>query len=129
MLVEVIVRQGVFGSKICWVRDSRDLRDLGLAVLRELLYPLCESSLVTKPPGSSPGCHASSSGRINSHFKYCSVMSILVFLPMATPKSLSIETAPSPADGTFTKAWNADSPELRATTPYAMLVEHSMWEP
>ena len=31
------------------------------------------SSNVDDPPGSSPYCYASSSGRINSHFKYCFV--------------------------------------------------------
>ena len=53
---------------------------------------------------------------------------IMVFSLISTPRSLSIESAPSPTDVPFTRASNSDSPELSATTPCVMQVECSMWE-
>ena len=92
----------IFGSKISQVRDSKDFPGFDSAFLCEHLYPQCLGSNVPNPPGSSPYCCASFSGRINSHFLYC-IADVGVLL-MSTPKSLSIETAPSPADVPFTRA-------------------------
>ena len=50
-----------------------DFRELDFSILRELLYPQSWSSNVTNPPGSSRYCYASSSGLINSYFKFCFV--------------------------------------------------------
>ena len=77
--------------------DSKVFRDFDHAVLRELLYPRCWSSNVTNPPASSQYCCSSSSGHINFHLQYCSV-NLGVFADVNSKQSLSIETAPSPAD-------------------------------
>ena len=111
----------MFGSEICRDRGSRDSRDFDFAILCKLLYPHCWSGNVQNSP--------SSSGRVSSHFKHCLISLVFFFLLMSTPRSLSIETAPSPADVPFTRAYNSNSSELHELTPCVVLVELSMWEP
>ena len=90
----------VFGSKTCRVRGSRIFCDLDDAVLREPQYPQHVGAamwrLLPAPRRTAVSRPADASTLTSS-----TALPILVFLLMSTPKSLSIETAASPADVPF----------------------------
>ena len=105
----------MFGSEICRVRGSRDIRDFDFDVFCELLYPQCWS-----------GRSAMSLPADASILTSSTALSILVFLLMSTPRSLSVKTAPSPGDVPFTRASNSDPLALNAMTPCVALVERTL---
>ena len=85
MLFEPILRK-MFGSEVCRVRGSRDVRNSNSAIWCEFLHPQRGTGNVLNYPSPSSKCYCSSSRCVNH---------ILVLLLMSTSRSLTIKTAPT----------------------------------
>ena len=101
----------VFGPKVCWVRDNSNFCDFDFAVLCEFLNRQRWCGIVFILPTTLRTAMPQSAGApIRTSSTVCPM---LLFSLTGTPRSLSIEIAPGPADVPFTRAQKSDSPELK----------------